>query len=50
MEHLLHPWHWIPVMAAMPFAVAVLNRLKHSIKGAGVENEQQDSVRDIDRR
>lgn len=28
MEHLFHPWHWVPVLAALPFLGALFNHAR----------------------
>jgi hypothetical protein len=32
MDHLFHPWHWVPVLAAAPFIGVVVSAARAYIK------------------
>jgi hypothetical protein len=40
MDHLFHPWHYIPIIAALPFLGMLWSTLRYKIANRG-ENAQE---------
>ncbi len=39
MEHLFHPWHYVPIIAALPFLGALLHNMKAACTQRGGEED-----------
>jgi hypothetical protein len=50
MDHLLHPWHYVPLIMALPFLGAIYAYMKQKLYGDPDVRDEDEEEAESDRR